>query len=223
MEVEKMSNREITVKGIGKAAASPDLIVINMNLEVCEPDYERTIQHGAETLDALRSAIESAGHNGKELKTTSFNINTKYENYREMDVWKQQFAGYSCTHGLRLEFDLDMPLLGATLGAVGGCDADPGINIKFSIKDPNAVSEQLLESAIKNAAWKANILAKSAGVSLGAIRRIDYNWSDIRLFSNTDMCFDEGATRVAAAPMEINIEPEEINVSDTATVVWAIE
>ena len=27
----------------------------------------------------------------------------------------------------------------------------------------------------------------------------------------------------AAAPMAMEIEPEDINVSDTATVVWAIE
>jgi hypothetical protein len=27
----------------------------------------------------------------------------------------------------------------------------------------------------------------------------------------------------AAAPMAMKIEPEDINVSDTATVVWAIE
>jgi uncharacterized protein YggE len=38
-----MSNREITVKGIGKTTAAPDLIVINMNLEVTESDYEKTM------------------------------------------------------------------------------------------------------------------------------------------------------------------------------------
>ena len=33
-----MNNRELAVKGIGKAAAAPDLIVLNMNLEVTEPE-----------------------------------------------------------------------------------------------------------------------------------------------------------------------------------------
>ena len=71
-----MNNRELVVKGIGKAAVAPDLIVLNMNLEVFEQDYEKTMQRSAEILDTLREAVVSAGHDGKELKSTSFNINT---------------------------------------------------------------------------------------------------------------------------------------------------
>ena len=33
----------------------------------------------------------------------------------------------------------------------------------------------------------------------------------------------KGIGKAAAAPMAKEIEPEDINVSDTATVVWAIE
>jgi len=219
-----MNNREIVVKGIGKATAAPDLILVNMTLEVSEPDYEKTMQRGAEMLGALREAVISAGHEGKELKTTSFNINTKYESYNEDNIWKQRFAGYTCTHELKLEFDLEMQKLGATLGAIAKCEADPNFNIEFSVKDRNAVSERLLESAVENAKDKARVLAKAAGVALGEIRRIDYNWSDIRLYSNTDMQMSYGALRAAdAAPMAIDMEPEDISVSDAATVVWAID
>ena len=218
-----MSNRELVVKGIGKSAAAPDLIVLTMNIEVTEPNYEKTMRRGTEVIDTLRAAIVSAGHDGKELKTTSFNINTKHESYKEKDVWKQHFVGYTCSHGLKLEFDLDMPKLGATLGAIAGCDAEPNFNIKFSIKDPNAVSEQLLENAVENAKWKATVLAKAAGVKLGEIQRIDYNWSEVHLFSPTNYQFSDAMVCEAAAPMSIEIEPEDINVSDTATVVWALE
>jgi len=216
-------NRELVVKGIGKFVAAPNLIVLNMDLDVCELDYERTMRRSSETLDTLRAAIVSAGHDGKELKTTSFNIDTKYETYRENGSHKQRFVGYDCFHGLKLEFDLDMAMLGATLGAIAGCEAKPNFNIKFSIKDPNAVSEQLLESAVENAKWKATILAKAAGVKLGAIERIDYNWSELHLYSQTDYRLCDAMVCEAAAPMAMDIEPEAINVSDTATVVWAIE
>ena len=218
-----MMNRELVVKGIGKATTSPDLIVLNMNLEVSAPDYEKTMRCSTEMLDKLRAAVVSAGHDGKELKTTNFNINTKYESYRENGGHKQRFAGYVCYHGLKLEFDLDMPMLGATLGAIAKCEANPNFNIKFSIKDPTAVSEQLLEDAVENAKRKATVLAKAAGVSLGAIQRIDYNWSEHHLYSRTDYQFNELMVCEAASPMAMDIEPEDINVSDTATVVWAIE
>jgi uncharacterized protein YggE len=216
-------NRELVVKGIGKVVAAPDIIVLNMNLEVCERDYENTMRRSSEMLDILRAAIVSAGHDGKELKTTSFNINTKYEGYRDNGGHKQRFIGYACYHGLKLEFDLDMPTLGTTLGVIAGCEAKPNFNIKFSIKDPNAVSEQLLESAVKNAKWKATVLAKAAGVTLETIQRIDYNWSELHLYSQTNYQLNDIMVCEAAAPMAMEIEPEDINVSDTATVVWAIK
>jgi len=216
-----MSNREIVVKGIGKAAATPDLIVLTMKLEVTEPEYDFTIRRATQMLDTLRIAIVSAGHDGKKLKTTSFNINTKFESYKEKGDWKQRFIGYSCVHDLCLEFDLDMPMIGATLGAIARCDANPNFSIKFSIKDPNAVSEQLLTSAVENAKWKASVLATAAGITLGTIQRIEYNWSDIHLYSKTTM--NDSALHLATEPLGIDIEPEEVNVSDSATVIWAIE
>jgi uncharacterized protein YggE len=115
-----------------------------------------------------------------------------------------------------------MQTLSKTLGAIAACEANPSFNIKFSIKDPSAVSEQLLASAVENAKWKAMVLAKAAGVTLGAIQRIEYNWSELHMFSQTD--YEQGASVLyAAAPMAMDIEPEDINVSDTATVIWAIE
>jgi len=216
-----MSNREIVVKGIGKASASPDLLIIEMALESKRMDYEETMQQAADMIDSLRAAIESAGHDGTELKTTSFTINTRYESYRESGGHKQRFAGYVCSHRLKLEFDLDMKKLGVTLGAISVCKANPDFSIKFSVKDPNAVSEHLLASAVENAKVKAKILAESASVKLGAIQRIDYNWDELQLYSKTSMdlmcCFE------AIEPYDMGIEPEDIDLTDTVAVVWAIE
>ena len=221
-----MEKREIVVRGTGKVSAVPDLLVLGLNLEVVETEYEKAMLRATEQLDALRNAIVVAGHDGKSLKTTSFNINTKYDNYRDKNNnWQQKFVGYCCTHGLRLEFDLDMGKLGITLGAIAECKSTPKFSIKFSVKDPSAVSEQLLESAINNAKWKADILAKSSGVVLGAIKRIDYNWSEHHFYSDTDMHVAESAEDYAVAPraLAMDIEPEDINVSDTVTVVWVME
>ena len=219
-----MENRVITVRGTGRVSTAPDLLVIEMNHETVEPEYEITMRRATEMLDALRTAIESAGHDGKTLKTTSFNINTKYESYRDKNNnYQSRFIGYCCTHGLRLEFDLDMKKLSATLGAITACKANPKFTIRFSVKDTSAVSSELLESAIHDAKWKAEVLANSAGVRLGAIQRIDYNWNEMKVYSDTE--FGDAGYMMQyseAASLSMDIEPEDINVSDTVTVVWAI-
>jgi len=216
-----MSNREIVVKGIGKVSAAPDLLIIEMALESKRMDYEETMQQATEKTDSLRAAIESAGHDGKELKTESFYINTRYESYRESGGHKQRFAGYVCNHRLKLEFDLDMKKLGLTLGAIAGCKATPDFSINFSVKDPGAVSEQLLANAVENAKTKAEILAESAGVKLGAIQRIDYNWGELQLYSNTSM--DVMCCAETSGSYDMGIEPEDIDVSDNVTVVWEMD
>jgi uncharacterized protein YggE len=219
-----MDNRELVVKGKGKTAAVPDLIVLNMMLDVGDPDYEKTMQLSTEQLDILRAAIVSAGHDGKKLKTTDFNINSEFKRERnKYGDHTERFYRYRCCHRLKLEFDLNMTVLGATLGAIAECDAKPNFNIEFSIKDPTAISEQLLESAVENAKWKATVLAKAAGVKLGEIKRIDYNWSEHILYSRTKYQLNDILLCEAATPRSMNIEPEDIDVSDTATVVWAIE
>lgn len=194
-----------------------------MNLEATEMDYAATLERATAEIENLRYAIVGTGHDGKALKTTSFNIKTEYERYKQNDEWLQRFVGYNCIHGLKLEFDLDMPTLGKTIAAIAMCEADPQFNIRFSIKDPAAVKEQLLENAVTNATEKAKILAKAAGVKLGAIKNIDYSWGELRLYSKTDMRVCEAAVAPMSAGFDIDVEPDDIDTSDNVTVMWAIE
>jgi len=215
-------NRTIVVKGTGKYSAAPDLIVLKIKLEAFKQHYFQTMEYAAELLEALRFAIQSAGHDEKALKTTRFNIDTKFERYKKLDEWQERFIGYISEHSLSLEFDFDMEKLGATLEAISKCKAKPKLNIKFSIKDPGAVSEQLLQNAIENAKLKADILAKSAGVKLGAIQRIDYNWGELNIYSETDYTLREEC-RDYISSVSMDITPKDIDMSDTVTVVWEID
>lgn len=218
-----MISRELVVKGIGKASSAPDLIVITMKIESLGQDYEKSLFSGNEKLDTLKASIISAGHERNALKTTNFSVRTEYERYQVGNNYKQRFIGYLCQHDLKLEFALDMDILGKTLGAIANSKVNPTFDISFTIKDPSAISAQLLENAVENAKWKATVLAKASDVKLGNIQRIDYNWSDIHFYSRTraNFCEDAYDGIVPASPMDI--EPEDINVSDTVTVIWSIE
>jgi len=214
--------RFITVKGIGNVTAKPDLTVISMDLYTQTPEYERTMEQATSEIESIRKALISIGYEQQALKTTNFDISMSYESYKDAKGnYQRDFSGYRCSHALKLEFDFDMKRLGETISAISSCGATPEFHIAFSVKDKNAVSNELLVNAIINAKEKAVILVNAAGVRLGAIQRIDYNWGELRLYSETkfsDMILSEKAS---AKPMEI--EPEDIKVNDSVTVVWAIE
>lgn len=217
-----MNERTLTVKGIGNVKAAPDLVIITMNLTTTTPEYTKTTECAALDIEAIRKAIVSAGHEKQDLKTTDFNIKTEYESVQDAaGNWKRKFQGYSCIHHLKLEFDLDMKRLGETITAISKSGANPEFNITFSIKDKAAVQSELLEKAVSNAAEKAAILAKASGVSLGAVQHIQYSWGELRLYSNTR--FVEAGILEAPAALGMEIEPEDVEVNDTVTVIWEIQ
>jgi len=215
--------RELIVKGTGEVSIPPDLLIIEMNLSVMKLKYEEAMDCGATQIDTLRAAIVSAGHEGDALKTGSFSIDTRYR-HKDNDYKKKRiFCGYVCSHNLTLEFDIDMTILGETLYAIANCEANPSFSIRFSVKDKNKVLDQLLENAVEDSKRKAQVLAKAAGVRIGAIQRIVFDWSEIALYSDTDADYGVACCMDLSAARSINIKPKDIDVGDTATIIWEIE
>lgn len=216
--------RTITIKGIGKLSLKPDQTVVSLMLKTVRVDYDKAMDEAAKHLEQLRSAIAEIGFTKDDLKTTSFDVRTEYENERdEKGNYKQIFVGYRVTHGLKLEFDFDSQRLSKVLGAIAVCIAEPELNVQFTVKDKEAVDAALLESACANAKVKAEILTKASGVTLGELVSIDYNWGELHLFSQTQYDMEDACMRMAsAAPTSIEIEPDDIDVSDSVTFVWEI-
>lgn len=219
-----MDTRTITVKGIGKASQKPDLIIINMSLEVIEMDYVTSLKRAEADLGSLKAALISAGHKDELLVTTNFAVRTKYESRYENDAWKETFTGYLCEHKLKLEFDFALELLGKTIEAITNSASNPRFNIQFSVKDQNSLKDQLLKRAVDDSAHKAEIIAGAAGVKLGTIQKIDYSWSDLYLYSSSEMEMDRHvlALSSAADSSGFDIMPDEVEANDTVTVEWEI-
>ena len=216
-------NRIITVKGTGNVKVKPDLIVITMSLESIHLDYNRTMKLAAEAVEGLLKAIQSLGFVKTDLKTTNFNISTHYESYRDNDNnYKSKFDGYLCEQGLKLEFDFDTEMLSKVLTTISKVNIEPRLNIQFSVKDKDAVSEELLVSATENAKHKAEILAKASGVILGDLISIEYNWGELHLYSQTRYAMEDQLMKFSEASAP-SIEPEDIDVSDTVSFVWEIK
>ena len=81
----------------------------------------------------------------------------------------------------------------------------------------------LLESACVNAKQKAEILTRAAGVTLGTLLSIDYNWGELHLYSPTSCSVgSDDLLMTCSAPADMAIEPDDIDVSDSAVFVWEI-
>ena len=217
--------RTITVKGMGRVTTSPDYVVISMSLMAQDNDYEETMKLAAKKIEYLNASLEEIGFEKKSVKTTNFNVRTDYERVKDRNGnYKSVFNGYICSHRLKVEFDFDTKRLAQTLYAISKCLAEPELSISFTVKDPSAVNKELLKSATINAKEKAQILCEASGVELGQLLSIDYNWGELNIVSHTDYMLEEKFMAMPVGGLaDIEIEPDDIDVSDTATFVWEIK
>ena len=102
----------------------------------------------------------------------------------------------------------------------------PEIRLSHTVGDPEAAKNELLARAAADAAQKAAVLTQAAGVALKGIQSIDYSWgqTDIVLHEREPLRFlDEcAADTEEAGSYDPGIEPDDIELSDTVTVVWEI-
>ena len=215
-------SRTITVRGTGNVTLKPDRTVVSLMLKSLDKDYGKSAEKASKQLEALRSALTEAGFAADALKTEHFNVYAEHEGRPDKNgVYRNYFLGYACTHAMKLEFDADSALLSRALSAIAQCVADPELNIRFTVKDRAAAEEELLRSAAENARKKAGILAAASGVQLGELLSIDYNWGELQVFSDTNCSIQAKAMR-AECSMDMNVDPADIELSDSAAFVWEI-
>lgn len=219
--------RTIRVTGKGKLAVKPDTIRLIVTQSAVVKTYEGAIMESADKKGNLTGHLKRIGFDKEALKTLYYNIDTEYESYQGRDKsWKQRLKGYRYTHRMKLEFPADNEMLGKVLAAVSRCAGQPEFTIHHTIADPEAAKNELLAKAVEDSKVKAEVLSKAAGVQLKDIINIDYSWGEIDFVSRpvNDLmlrkCVDECIEYDSG--IDIDIEADDIEVTDTVTVVWEI-
>ena len=118
---------------------------------------------------------------------------------------------------LKVGLNFDKKRLGEVLVAVAKSKAAPEFNIDFTVKDVNAVKDELFARCATNARAIANGLCAGAGCRLGEILSINYSWDEIDIHMGSCTCAAEADG--CSAP---DIDPDDIDVSDSVTFVWSI-
>ena len=215
--------RTIRVTGKGQIRVHPDMTRITMTLSGKNREYAETLRRSSEETEKLKDVLSGFGFERSDLKTLDFSVDTEYESHMERDgSYKRHLVGYSFTHTMKVEFPSDNGRLGKVLYALANCGVSPEFRISYTVKDPEAAKNTLLGKAVDDAKEKAAVLTRAGGVTLKDIQSIDYSWGEID-FEYRPMSRDLMLSECAPAmSCDMDIEPDDISVSDTVTVVWEI-
>ena len=217
------SMRVLKVTGKGQIKVKPDVTRITMTLTGIRKDYAKTLKASSSDTEQLKSVLKAFGFESTDVKTLRFNVDTEYESYQERNQWKQRFVGYKYDHVMKIDFDSDNDRLGRILYALAHSLVQPELRISYTVKDTEAAKNLLLGKAVEDGKAKAVVLANAACVSLKQIQSIDYSWGTINFEvqpMGRDMLCD--AKMAAGESYAMDIEPDDIEVTDTVTIIWEI-
>ena len=205
-----------------------ELTRVTIKLTDVHKEYESTLSASAGDSELLRSELAKLGLKKDELKMLSFGVDTETKSYRDKnDNWQEKFIGYRYTHVMKIEFPSDNKRLGQILYMLANNSVlHPKFQFSFFVKDVETSKNELLGKAVTDAKAKAEVLTSAAGVKLLDILSIDYSWGEIDFEISPmrgDLGYGEYKMALAEpAGYDIDIEPDDIEVSDTVTVVWEI-
>ena len=216
--------RNIRVTGKGQIRVKPDQTRITLSLEGLYPEYSEALRRSAEDTEKIKDLLTELGFARTDPKTLIFNVDTEYERYQEKKTYKQHFVGYKYHHQMKVEFDSDNERLGKVLYALAKCPLQPEFRLSYTVKDPEAAKNELLGKAVADAQAKALVLTQASCVILKDIQSIDYSWNQINfeIQPMSRMLMTEDCAAEGNDSYDIDIEPNDIQVSDMVTVLWEI-
>ena len=125
---------------------------------------------------------------------------------------------------MKVEFENDNDILGRVLYALGHSKLSPEFRISYAVKNPESARNSLLKKAVEDAKEKAEILAEAACVALKDILTVDYSWGEIDItYESVKLAKSISVAEDSTDAYNLDIEPDDIDIEDTVTVIWEIE
>jgi len=202
----------ISMSGRGSVSAAPDVAEISVGVTTTSPTADRAMRANAARMNEVFALLEAQKIQRADIQTVQFSVNPQWSN-RQTSIDKPlEIDGFVATNILRIKVR-NIPALGAVLDALATAGANRIESISFSITDQAPLLDRARVLAVEDARHKAEVFAKAAGVTLGAIEMISET-ADV-----ASPVFRAEALRLDASPIA---EGTQI-VSADVTIRWALD
>lgn len=154
----------ISVKGEGTVLAEPDTAKVTVGVTTEQKDLVEAQQQNARDAANLVKAVLKSGIPPENIRTSDYRIESVYD-YKE---GVQLFRGYKITHLFQVKTS-DLGKVGALVDTAVQSGANYVSDIQFTNSRKEALYNEALELAVKNAAHKATTISKSIGANLNSV------------------------------------------------------
>jgi uncharacterized protein YggE len=163
--------RTITVVGTGQASLAPDVVEVQVGVQVLAPTVSEAKASVDRQMAALLAALKELGIADKDIQTSQYNI---YYEQDQSAVSLREGAAAGSQGGYRVSNMVkvtvrDIDLASDVLDAAVEAGANQVYGVNFTVSDPHKWESEARKSAMADATLRAQELAGLAGVELGEI------------------------------------------------------
>jgi uncharacterized protein len=192
-----VTEREITVAATGEASVAPDTAVVSMAVTAKGKSLGTTRDGVNRRTSAVLAALRELEVADGDVDAPEVSINPEYDYRRDA----QKLIGYHVARSVTARIRA-LDSLGLVLDRVVKAGADEVHGTQMTASDAAVAEHAALRAAVASARAKAEVLAESAGIRLGAVVRIE----------------EEALPGVAPMPMKMMASAEAADVpSEVAT------
>src|SRR5687768_14214982 len=157
----------ISVTAMGEAPVAPDLAVVSFAVSGSGKELTLTRDDVNRRSSAVIAGLREMGVADADLTAPDVGIHPEYD-YRK----GQRLIGYRVARQMTARVR-DLERLSTVLDSAVAAGANEMQGAQMSASDPSAAEHRALTAAMHAARAKAEVLAEAAGVSLGALSRLE--------------------------------------------------
>ncbi len=159
----------IIVSGVGTAAGTPNIAIIDCGVEVHAGSADRATSQAADAAHRVLSALREAGIGEAAVRTSSHTVEPQMDHRGDRPV----VTGYRVSTVFTARLD-DTERVGEIIAAVTAAGGEQSVihGLRFTLSDDSALLETARADAWADALTRAEQLASLSGVALGAVESI---------------------------------------------------
>ena len=165
--------RLLTVNGHGEARHAPDMATISAGVRTQAATAQDALRENTTAMNKVFATMKPLGVGDKDMQTSNFSVQPVYQQNPpdQPQTEPNKIIGYQVFNQVTV-IVRDVSKLGTALDAFVTAGANEMYGVSFGIANTDQLSDEARDAAIKDAARKADLMAKSAGVKLGRLMSI---------------------------------------------------
>ncbi len=166
----KAPPRTLALTGTGEVRAKPDMAMVRIGVMRRAATAREALTAGNAAMTEVIDYLKQSGIEPKDIQTVNFSVNPVYV-YDSKNQEPPKITGYDVSNELHVTIR-KLEELGRVLDEAVSKGSNQIHGVEFTIAEPRSLEDEARRRAVADAAAKAKLYSKAAGVTLGRILSI---------------------------------------------------